>query len=290
MACTVFKNQGWSAVRCARRIKGNDRGTVVRDNLTFIYPIVKYFIDGRKRKPHKLRTNADRETGGCFLSALFVLIRIALEEHQFFCVHLQMSRRASVKVERDKCSGIINMTRYAGMARFGMFLVLTIAAIACGFGSAEGQWLPDNAALPEARGSWVIDQNFKTSIGGAYTLGYVHVLVQSDGTVFHRKFFDSMQPATPWCEVKFTQDEMRAVRAAVSTGKPAAWAARYGEWINIYAPFLIMVTTVRSPKGEILEYKTAIYNFNGLPDDIADLANTVHAAGQTAFERCQSSR
>jgi hypothetical protein len=149
--------------------------------------------------------------------------------------------------------------------------------------------LPDEAALPAGKGSWVVDQNFKTSIGGTYINGYIRVLVQSDGMVFHRKFFDTGQPATPWCQVKFTNDEMREIRGAVAKSNPAAWQPKYGQWISVLAPFRILVITIRGAKDQIAEYKTGLWRFTDLPTDVSAIANAIDDAGTLAFTKCQNS-
>ena len=151
-----------------------------------------------------------------------------------------------------------------GIIRYQVLVVLTLAIVVI-YGHLtpiKGQQLPNEAALPAGKGSWVVDQNFKTSIGGTYIRGYIRVLVQSDGTVFHRKFFDTMQPATPWCEVKFSASEMRGIRGAVARSNPAAWQPKYGQWISVFAPFRILVITIRGAKDQIIEHQTELYRFD----------------------------
>ena len=180
------------------------------------------------------------------------------------------------------------MSKRFGAVGNGMLAMLALAVVMvlAGIRQTSAQWLPDEARLGDAAGSWVVDQNYKTSIGGAYTLGYIRVLVQSDGTVFHRKFFDSGQPATPWCLAQFTAEEMKKMRGAVAISKPSVWASGYGQWINIYAPFRVLVITRRGPKGEVSEYQTRLFRFNELPADVSALSNATDDAGTLAFGKC----
>ena len=143
--------------------------------------------------------------------------------------------------------------------RIMFILALVIVAIYENPLSTKAQGLPDEAVLPAGKGAWAIDQNFKTSIGGSYLLGYIRVIVLSDGKVFHRKSFDSGLPATPWCQDKLTAAEMREIRSAVAKAKPGAWQARYGDWINLAAPFRRLVFTTLDAKGEVINYTTFVY-------------------------------
>lgn len=149
--------------------------------------------------------------------------------------------------------------------------------------------LPDEAKMPDGKGAWVIEQKFKTSIGGAYTPGYIYIIIQSDGIVFHRKFFQDARPATPWCKDKFTAEEMREIRDAVARSKPTTWDSNYGPFINVLAPFRALTLTMRDTNGKIAEYATTLWRFYDLPLGLANLANAIDAAGDLAFANCAKS-
>lgn len=170
--------------------------------------------------------------------------------------------------------------------------ILKIPALAiiafCGnlvFINAQG--LPDEAVLPDGKGAWAVDQNFRTNIAAkGMIVGYIRIIILSDGKVFHRKSFDNGQPATPWCQDKFTAEEMREIRSAVAKSKPSAWQSRYGNWVNLYAPFRKFVFTTLDTQGELISYTTFVYRENEMSAEIARIAKATDAAGNLAFSNC----
>ncbi len=149
--------------------------------------------------------------------------------------------------------------------------------------------LPDSAALPDGKGAWVVEQKFKTSIGGSYLPGYIYVVIQSDGVVFQRKFFLDGRPAIPWCQDKFTAAEMREPSEAVAKSKAGTWDPNYGPFVNALVPFRALTLTMRDPNGKIVEYKTTLWRFYDLPSGLANLTNAIDAAGDLAFSNCHKS-
>lgn len=166
-------------------------------------------------------------------------------------------------------------------------LTLVIVVICGNILSITAQGLPDEAVLPDGKGAWAVDQNFKTNIAaGGYLVGYIRVIILSDGKVFHRKSFDNGQPATPWCQDKFTAEEMRGIRGAVANSKPTAWDASYGPFISILGPFKALIITMRNSNGKIVEYKTTLWRFYDLPADIAKIGAATDTVGDLAFSNC----
>jgi hypothetical protein len=150
----------------------------------------------------------------------------------------------------------------------------------------NGQQLPDEATMPDGNGAWVIEQKFKNSIGGPYLPGITYVIIQSNGVVFHRKFFDVGTPATPWCQDKFTVKEMSDIRGGIAISKPAGWDASYGPFLSILGPFRALTLTMRTSQGKLVVYKTTLWRFYELPADIAKIVNAVDDAGNLAFTNC----
>jgi hypothetical protein len=155
--------------------------------------------------------------------------------------------------------------------------------------STKAQALPEAAILPDGKGAWAVDQLFKTSIGGAYTGGYIRVVILSDGKVFHRKFFDSLQPATPWCQDQFTAEEMRDIRAAMARATPSAWQRSYGEMVSALSPFRRLTITVRAAGGQAVDYTTLVYREPAMPDEVARIVRATDTAGNLAFNNCANS-
>src|ERR1044072_5752768 len=170
-----------------------------------------------------------------------------------------------------------------------MILALLLIVVSGSFLSIRAQALPEAAILPDGKSAWAVDQLFKTNIGGSYLGGYIRVVILSDGKIFHRKTFDNGQPATPWCQDQFTAEEMRDIRSAMAAAKPSAWQQRYGEWINLYAPFRKLTITVREASGQAIDYTTMVYRESEMPDEIARIAKATDAAGNLAFSNCQTS-
>jgi hypothetical protein len=147
--------------------------------------------------------------------------------------------------------------------------------------------LPDAAALPDGKGAWVLEQKFKTSIGETYLLGYVYIVIQSDGIVFHRKFFEDGRPALPWCQDKFTDTEMREPANAIAKSKAGTWEPSYGSFINLMAPYRALTLTMRDVNGKVVEYKTTLWRSSDLPSGLADLITAIDTAGDIAFSNCR---
>ncbi len=179
--------------------------------------------------------------------------------------------------------------------RFGLIIrVLGLAGMVASFAnlpSAKAQGLPEAAVLPADKGAWAVDQLFKTNIMAAgFESGYVRIIVLSNGKVFHRKMSSTLMPLTPWCQDQLTAEEMRAMRSAVAGARPSAWQGRYGEWINIYAPFRKLTLTVREANGQAVNYVTMVYREYAMTDEIAMLAKATDGAGNLAFYHCYQSR
>ncbi len=167
-------------------------------------------------------------------------------------------------------------------------VVLALMIIA-GFGnlvSIKAQVIPDEVRLPDGQGAWMIFQDNKTSIGGAYLPGHIYVIVQSDGKVFHRKYFETLQPATPWCHEQFTAEEMRNIRSAVANAKPGTWDAVYGPFLSTLGPYRAFRLFIRDASGKSVESKTTLFRFYDIPAGLADLLNATDAAGNLAFSNC----
>lgn len=170
-----------------------------------------------------------------------------------------------------------------------IILALMMIALSGGFVSTQAQVIPDEVRLPDAKGSWMIFQDNKTSIGGAYLPGHIYVIAQSDGKVFHRKFLDSLQPATPWCQDNFTTEGMRDIKSAVASSKPETWDSVYGPFLSILGPYRAVRLFIRDANGKSVEYKTTLFRFHDIPAGLADLLNATDAAGDLAFSRCAKS-
>ena len=171
--------------------------------------------------------------------------------------------------------------------------ILVLAIIAgVGFASIEAQDLPDAAALPAGKGAWVIDQFYHSNVINGYAAANpnnTRILVQSDGTVFRRRIIQYREFANDsgWCQDRFTNEEMRDVRAALAKFKPGVWNANYGPLPNSLSPFGSVTITVRNAEGKAIDHVVKLFRFDNLPEDLVNLLNKVGEAGDLAFSNCQ---
>ena len=173
-------------------------------------------------------------------------------------------------------------------------LALAIIGGAGSFTSVSAQIieLPDAAALPEGNGAWVIDQFYHSNVINGFapsTTNNTRILVQSDGMVFRRRVIQYSQFANDsgWCQDKFTNEEMRGVRAAIGQYKPNIWKDYYGPLPNSLAPLGSVNMTWRDANGKAVDFKIKLFRFDNLPESLVDLLNKVGEAGDLAFSNCQ---
>ena len=82
---------------------------------------------------------------------------------------------------------------------------------------------------------------------------------------------------------------MREIRSAVAKAKPGAWQSRYGDWLNIYAPFRKLTFTTLDAQGQLIHYTTFVYREYEMSAEIARIAKATDEAGNLAFSRCRNS-
>lgn len=178
---------------------------------------------------------------------------------------------------------------------FARGILLAAAVLAGGMASAKAQGLPDAAALPEGKGSWVIDQFYHSNVINGSTSAIpnnTRILVQSDGMVFRRKIIEygEFVNDSGWCQDRFTNEEMRDVRSAIGKFKPGVWKDNYGPLPNSLSPFGNVDITFRTENGKAVNYLVKLFQFNDLPADLVNLLNKVGEAGDLAFSNCQKSK
>ncbi|MEQ1763404.1 MAG: hypothetical protein ABL984_09700 [Pyrinomonadaceae bacterium] len=145
--------------------------------------------------------------------------------------------------------------------------------------------------MPEGKGAWVIDQFYHSNVINGYapaTTNNTRIVVQSDGSVFRRRVIQYSQFANDsgWCQDKFTNEEMRAVRGAMGTFKPNTWKDYYGPLPNSLSPFGSVNLTWRTADGKAVDYTIKLFRFDNLPVDLVNLLNKVGEAGDLAFSNC----
>ncbi len=187
----------------------------------------------------------------------------------------------------------VKLSRTLRAASLGILALVIIG----GFGSftsaiAQISVLPDAAALPEGKGAWVIDQFYHSNVINGFapsTTNNTRILVQSDGSVFRRRVIQYSQFANDsgWCQDRFTNEEMLAVRAAIGKYRPNIWKDYYGPLPNSLAPFGSVNLTWRNENGKAFDFTIKLYRFDNLPDGLVDLLNKVGEAGDLAFSNCQ---
>ncbi|MEO5860088.1 MAG: hypothetical protein ABIR33_14205 [Pyrinomonadaceae bacterium] len=179
--------------------------------------------------------------------------------------------------------------RVAGVSLIKLFLVCTGSLASINAQIAE---LPDAAGLPEGKGAWVIDQYYHSSVingSASATPNNTRILVQSDGRVFRRRVIQYSQLANDsgWCQDKFTDEEMRAVRNSMRTFDRNIWKDNYGPLPNSLAPFGSVNFTWRASDGKAVDQTIKLFRFDNLPTDLVALLNNVGEAGDLAFSNCQ---
>ncbi len=152
--------------------------------------------------------------------------------------------------------------------------------------------LPDAASLPDGKGAWVIDQFYHSNVINGFAAANpnnTRILVQSDGSVFRRRIIQYREFANDsgWCQYRFTNEEMRGVRAAFGKFNSNIWKEYYGPLPSSLAPFGSVNLTWRDDSGKAVDYTIKLFRFDDLPVDLVNLLNKVGEAGDLAFSNCQ---
>ena len=175
-------------------------------------------------------------------------------------------------------------------------LAITIFAGCGSLASVQAQIeLPDAAALPEGKGAWVVDLFYHSNVINGFAAANpnnTRILVQSDGIVFRRMIIQYREFANDsgWCQDRFTDEEMRDVRAAIGKFKPSIWNDVYGPLPSSLAPFGTVTVVVRDTNGKAVDHTIKLFRFDNVPADLMYLVDKVWEAGGLAFSNCQKSR